>query len=118
MSQSASPQIEIAITGRGVVSSIGDGADAFVDALLERRSGIVDGLAPCSEFDPEAVLQRLDQLDVDSLQVLSGVASRAPGTLIDSSWSRISSSTSFSVTAIFSPSFMRPARRRRRALPR
>jgi 3-oxoacyl-[acyl-carrier-protein] synthase II len=56
MSQSASPQIEIAITGRGVVSSIGDGADAFVDALLERRSGIVDGLAPCSEFDPESAM--------------------------------------------------------------
>jgi 3-oxoacyl-[acyl-carrier-protein] synthase II len=56
MSTHASPQTEIAITGRGVVSSIGDGADAFVDALLERRSGIVDGLAPCSEFDPESVM--------------------------------------------------------------
>jgi 3-oxoacyl-[acyl-carrier-protein] synthase II len=56
MSQHASPQTEIAITGRGVVSSIGDGADAFVDALLERRSGIVDGLAPCSEFDPESAM--------------------------------------------------------------
>jgi 3-oxoacyl-[acyl-carrier-protein] synthase II len=56
MSQHASPQTEIAITGRGVVSSIGDGADAFVDALLERRSGIVDGLAPCSEFVPESAM--------------------------------------------------------------
>jgi 3-oxoacyl-[acyl-carrier-protein] synthase II len=56
MSEHASPQTEIAITGRGVVSSIGDGADAFVDALLERRSGIVDGLAPCSEFDPESAM--------------------------------------------------------------
>jgi len=56
MSTYASPQIEIAITGRGVVSSIGEGADAFVDALLERRSGVVDGLAPCSEFDPEAAM--------------------------------------------------------------
>jgi 3-oxoacyl-[acyl-carrier-protein] synthase II len=56
MSQHASPQTEIAITGRGVVSSIGDGADAFVDALLERRSGIVDGLAPCSDFDPESAM--------------------------------------------------------------
>ncbi|MDX6708731.1 MAG: 3-oxoacyl-[acyl-carrier-protein] synthase [Solirubrobacteraceae bacterium] len=52
MSAHASPQIEIAITGRGVVSSIGEGADAFVDALLERRSGVVDGVAPCAEFDP------------------------------------------------------------------
>jgi 3-oxoacyl-[acyl-carrier-protein] synthase II len=56
MSEHASPQVEIAITGRGVVSSIGDGADAFVDALLERRSGIVDGLAPHSEFDPDAAM--------------------------------------------------------------
>ncbi len=56
MSTYASSQIEIAITGRGVVSSIGEGADAFVDALLERRSGVVDGLAPCAEFDPEAAM--------------------------------------------------------------
>ncbi len=56
MSSYASPQIEIAITGRGVVSSIGEGADAFADALLERRSGIVDGLAPCSAFDPETAM--------------------------------------------------------------
>jgi 3-oxoacyl-[acyl-carrier-protein] synthase II len=56
MSDWTSPHIEIAITGRGVVSSIGEGADAFVDALLERRSGIVDGLAPCSDFDPDAAM--------------------------------------------------------------
>jgi 3-oxoacyl-[acyl-carrier-protein] synthase II len=56
MSSYAASQIEIAITGRGVVSSIGEGADAFVDALLERRSGVVDGLAPCADFDPEAAM--------------------------------------------------------------
>jgi 3-oxoacyl-[acyl-carrier-protein] synthase II len=56
MSSYASSQIEIAITGRGVVSSIGEGADAFVDALLERRSGVVDGMAPCAEFDPERAM--------------------------------------------------------------
>ena len=56
MSDYASPHIEIAITGRGVVSSVGEGADAFVDALLERRSGVVDGLAPCQEFDPESAM--------------------------------------------------------------
>ncbi|MEA2222392.1 MAG: 3-oxoacyl-[acyl-carrier-protein] synthase, partial [Solirubrobacteraceae bacterium] len=56
MSTYASPQIEIAITGRGVVSSIGEGADAFVDALLGRRSGVVDGLAPCADFDPESAM--------------------------------------------------------------
>ncbi|HUR84539.1 MAG TPA: beta-ketoacyl-[acyl-carrier-protein] synthase family protein [Solirubrobacteraceae bacterium] len=56
MTWHTSPQVEIAITGRGVVSSIGEGADAFVDALLERRSGVVDGMAPCSEFDPETAM--------------------------------------------------------------
>jgi 3-oxoacyl-[acyl-carrier-protein] synthase II len=56
MSDWTSPHIEIAITGRGVVSSVGEGADTFFDALLERRSGVVDGLAPCSEFDPEAAM--------------------------------------------------------------
>jgi 3-oxoacyl-[acyl-carrier-protein] synthase II len=56
MSSYASPHIEIAITGRGVVSSIGEGADAFVDALLERRSGVVDGVAPCADFDPESAM--------------------------------------------------------------
>ncbi len=48
--------IEIAITGRGVVSSIAEGPDAFFDALLDRQSGIVDGGAPCSEFDPETAM--------------------------------------------------------------
>jgi len=48
--------VEIAITGRGVVSSIAEGADAFVDALYERRSGVLDGVAPCSEFDPTTAM--------------------------------------------------------------
>ena len=34
----------VVITGRGAVTSIGEGADAFLDALYERRSGIADGL--------------------------------------------------------------------------
>jgi 3-oxoacyl-[acyl-carrier-protein] synthase II len=46
----------IAITGRGVVSSIAEGPDAFFDALLDRQSGIVDGGAPCLEFDPEVAM--------------------------------------------------------------
>jgi len=48
--------VEVVITGRGVVSSIGEGADAFVDAVLDRRSGVVDGIAPCADFDPEAAM--------------------------------------------------------------
>jgi 3-oxoacyl-[acyl-carrier-protein] synthase II len=48
--------VDIAITGRGVVSSIAEGPDAFFDALLDRKSGVVDGGAPCSEFDPESAM--------------------------------------------------------------
>jgi 3-oxoacyl-[acyl-carrier-protein] synthase II len=47
---------DVVVTGRGVVSSIGEGADAFVDALLERRSGLSDGLGRCEEFDPEVAM--------------------------------------------------------------
>jgi 3-oxoacyl-[acyl-carrier-protein] synthase II len=47
---------EVVITGRGAVTSIGEGADAFLDALYERRSGIADGLGPCADFDPEAAM--------------------------------------------------------------
>ncbi len=44
---------DVVVTGRGVVSSIGEGADAFFDALLAKRSGIADGVGACTAFDPE-----------------------------------------------------------------
>ena len=47
---------EIVVTGRGVVSSIGEGAEAFFDALLAKKSGIADGIGACTEFDPEAAM--------------------------------------------------------------
>jgi 3-oxoacyl-[acyl-carrier-protein] synthase II len=47
---------DVVITGRGAVTSIGEGADKFLDALYERRSGIADGLGPCAEFDPEVAM--------------------------------------------------------------
>ncbi len=46
--------VDVVVTGVGVVSSLGEGADAFADALLARRSGIADGFGPCAAFDPEA----------------------------------------------------------------
>jgi len=46
----------IVVTGRGVVTPLGEGADAFFDALLQRRSGIEDGVGACVAFDPESVL--------------------------------------------------------------
>jgi 3-oxoacyl-[acyl-carrier-protein] synthase II len=45
--------VSVAVTGRGVVTSLGEGADAFFDALAGGASGIVDGLSVASDFDPE-----------------------------------------------------------------
>jgi 3-oxoacyl-[acyl-carrier-protein] synthase II len=47
---------EVVVTGRGVVTSLGEGADPFFDALIARRSGIADGVGAATEFDPETVM--------------------------------------------------------------
>jgi 3-oxoacyl-[acyl-carrier-protein] synthase II len=47
---------DVVITGRGVVSSIGEGPEAFFDALLKKRSGIADGVGACVDFDPEVAM--------------------------------------------------------------
>jgi 3-oxoacyl-[acyl-carrier-protein] synthase II len=47
---------DVVVTGRGVVSSIGEGTDAFFDALLKKRSGIADGVGACVDFDPEVAM--------------------------------------------------------------
>src|SRR3954447_10754900 len=47
---------EIVVTGRGVVSSLGESADTLYEALLAKRSGIVDGGGACVGFDPESVM--------------------------------------------------------------
>ena len=49
----AAATADVVVTGRGVVSSIGEGADAFFDALLAKRSGIADAVGACTAFDPE-----------------------------------------------------------------
>jgi 3-oxoacyl-[acyl-carrier-protein] synthase II len=51
-----SPLPEIVVTGRGVVSSLGEGADTLYEALLAKRSGIADGVGACADFDPESAL--------------------------------------------------------------
>ena len=51
-----SPAPEIVVTGRGIVSSIGESPDEFFEALLAKRSGIADGVGACADFDPESVL--------------------------------------------------------------
>jgi 3-oxoacyl-[acyl-carrier-protein] synthase II len=45
--------VSVAVTGRGVVTSLGEGADAFFEALADGRSGIVDGESRALGFDPE-----------------------------------------------------------------
>jgi len=47
---------DVVVTGRGVVTSIGETPDAFFDALLSGASGIADGVGACTEFDPEPAM--------------------------------------------------------------
>jgi 3-oxoacyl-[acyl-carrier-protein] synthase II len=47
----------IVVTGRGVVSPVATGVEAFFDALLGMKGGISDeGVAPCADFDPETAM--------------------------------------------------------------
>jgi 3-oxoacyl-[acyl-carrier-protein] synthase II len=48
--------VSVAVTGRGVVTSLGEGPDAFFDALAAGRSGIADGLSRALAFDPETYM--------------------------------------------------------------
>jgi len=48
--------VSVAVTGRGVVTSLGEGADAFFDSLAAGESGIVDGISRALGFDPERYL--------------------------------------------------------------
>jgi 3-oxoacyl-[acyl-carrier-protein] synthase II len=48
--------VTVVVTGRGVVSSIGESPDAFFEALLAKRSGIADGIGACADFDPEVAM--------------------------------------------------------------
>jgi 3-oxoacyl-[acyl-carrier-protein] synthase II len=48
--------VSVVVTGRGVVSSIGESPDAFFESLLAKRSGIADGIGACVDFDPESAM--------------------------------------------------------------
>lgn len=45
---------EVVVTGRGVVSALGESPDALWEALEAGRSGIAEGVGACLDFDPEA----------------------------------------------------------------
>ncbi len=65
---------EVVITGRGIVSSLGEGAEAFVDALMERRTGLADGLGRIEDFDPEAVMTPKEARRMDRFSQFALVA--------------------------------------------
>ncbi|MGZ4269421.1 MAG: beta-ketoacyl-[acyl-carrier-protein] synthase family protein [Solirubrobacteraceae bacterium] len=46
----------VVITGRGAVTSISEGADAFFEALLAKKSGVADGIAACADFEPDVAM--------------------------------------------------------------
>jgi 2-polyprenyl-6-methoxyphenol hydroxylase-like FAD-dependent oxidoreductase len=56
---------DVVVTGRGVVTSLGEGADAFFTALLDRRSGIADGVGPCADFDVEDYMSPREARRID-----------------------------------------------------
>jgi len=68
--------VSVAITGRGVVSSVGEGADAFFEALAGRRSGVQDGAAPCADFDPTQAMRPKDARRSDRFTQLAVVAAQ------------------------------------------
>ncbi|MDP9399527.1 MAG: beta-ketoacyl-ACP synthase II [Actinomycetota bacterium] len=68
---------EVVVTGRGVISPVGEGADLFFDALVARRSGVRDGAAPC-DFDPESVMSAKEARRADRFtQLALGAADQA-----------------------------------------
>jgi 3-oxoacyl-[acyl-carrier-protein] synthase II len=65
----------IVITGRGVVSPVATGVEAFFDALLGMEGGITDeGVAPCGEFDPEEVMTPKEARRMDRFAQLAVAA--------------------------------------------
>jgi 3-oxoacyl-[acyl-carrier-protein] synthase II len=73
---------DVVITGRGAVTSIGTGADTFVDALLEGASGVrqsseegAPATAPCADFDAEAWMTPKEARRTDRFAQLALAAS-------------------------------------------
>ena len=64
----------VVVTGRGVVSSIGEDPDAFFEALLSKRSGIADGMGACVDFDPETAMSAKEARRADRYTQLAVAA--------------------------------------------
>jgi 3-oxoacyl-[acyl-carrier-protein] synthase II len=76
-SRGAAP--DVVVTGRGVVTSVGEDADGFFDALLAKRSGIEDGMGACVSFDPEDAMSPKEARRADRYTQLA-VAAAAQAT--------------------------------------
>jgi len=66
--------VTVVVTGRGVVSSIGEDPDAFFEALLSKRSGIADGMGACVDFDPETAMSAKEARRADRYTQLAVAA--------------------------------------------
>lgn len=64
----------VVVTGRGVVSSLGESPAALFDALTAGRSGIADGAGACPGFDPEPALSARQARRMDRYTQLAVVA--------------------------------------------
>jgi 3-oxoacyl-[acyl-carrier-protein] synthase II len=65
----------VVVTGLGVVSPLGVGAEALIDRWCERESGIVDGIGACSDFEPAEFLSRKELRRTDRFTQLAIAAS-------------------------------------------
>src|SRR4051794_11576445 len=77
---------DVVVTGRGVVTSIGETPDAFFDALLHGASGIADGVGACVNFDPEPAMSPKEARRADrytQLGVKAAMAAAAEAGLPD-----------------------------------
>jgi 3-oxoacyl-[acyl-carrier-protein] synthase II len=66
----------VAITGVGAVSPLGVGARALIERWAAGESAIVDGLAPCDQFEPTDHLSRREARRSDRFTQLSAVAAQ------------------------------------------
>jgi 3-oxoacyl-[acyl-carrier-protein] synthase II len=69
----------VVVTGRGVVSPVASGVEAFFDALLGMQGGISDeGIAACADFDAESVMTPKEARRTDRFaQLAIGAADQA-----------------------------------------
>jgi 3-oxoacyl-[acyl-carrier-protein] synthase II len=67
----------VVVTGRGVVSSIGEDPGAVFDALCAQASGIEDGMGACRTFDPEVAMTPKDARRADRNTQLAVAAAQS-----------------------------------------